>query len=104
MEEKEQPIQPEVGMGATAIGFTDRYPYTVIEVHKSGKRCKVQEDHAKRLDKNGMSENQSYAYTPNPDGTIVEISRRKNGAWIEVGGGGARFHVGSRRKYHDYSF
>ena len=101
--EKEQPIQPEIGMGATLLGYTDRFPYTVIEVSKNGKRCKVQEDSAVRLDDNGVSESQHYDYIPNPEGEIIAISRRKNGAWIEVGGG-ARFHVGSRRKYHDYSF
>lgn len=101
--EKEQPIQPEVGMGATLMGYTDRYPYTVISVSHNGKRCKVQEDIAIRVDDNGMSECQHYDYTPNPAGEISEISLRKNGAWIEVGGG-ARFHVGSRRKYHDFSF
>lgn len=26
------PVEPEIGMGATRLGYTDRYPYTVVEV------------------------------------------------------------------------
>lgn len=99
-------ITPEVGMGATHIGWTDREPYTVVEVVNAD-TIVVQEDNAKRVDTNGMSESQSYEYTPNPDGRKVTVTRRKNGQWIAKGEPmktGTKFVVGSRSKYHDYSF
>lgn len=104
MDNSKTPV-PEVGMGATRLGWTDRHPYTVIEV-KSPKRIVVQADDAKRIDKNGMSESQDYEFNPNPEGETVEISLRKNGRWIEVGQSskGTSFLIGHREKYYDYSF
>lgn len=96
---------PEVGMGATKIGWTDRHPYTVIEV-LSPKRIVVQEDHAERIDNNGMSECQQYSFTPNPNGIKYELRKAKNGQWYGPGGmrNGGKFVIGRRGKYHDYSF
>jgi len=89
-------------MGATHVGFTDRYPYTIVSVSKSKRLCHVQEDTATRTDKNGMSDQQTYEYTPNRAGKIKVIRLHKDGSWKTSDG--QRFHVGSRRMYHDYSF
>ncbi|MCK9567518.1 hypothetical protein M0R72_01050 [Candidatus Pacearchaeota archaeon] len=103
----EEAVIPVVGMGVTGLGYTDRYPYTVIEVIDD-KTLRIQEDKATRTDTNGMSESQSYDYEADPKGKILTIVLRKNGQWHvkipKVVPEATRFQVGVRRKYHDYSF
>ncbi len=111
--------QPEVviGMGVTICGWTDRYPATIVEVFTKGKSTyiKVQEDFAKRIDKNGMSESQDYEYSANLEGSISTFKREVDGRWSQTyvnpttgrykkydGGKGLR--IGEREKYYDYSF
>jgi hypothetical protein len=97
--------KPEVGMGATVLGWSDRHAGTVIEVSKSGKRIKVRLDKATRIDKNGMSESQEYTYEPDPDGTEYTFSLRQDGKWRLVGEAkGKTVALGYRRHYHDFSF
>lgn len=103
--------EPEVGMGATILAWTDRYGGTVIEVRRSkaGKitAVLVQEDTAVRADKNGMSEHQNYEFAPNPEGQIWEFTMRRNGRLAEKGsrkGQGYGLRIGRREKYYDYSF
>ena len=79
-----------VGMGATRIGWTDRHPYTVIEV-RSPKCLVLREDKATRTDNLGMSDCQSYEFNPDPDGRTVVVTLRKNGKW----GGKGRFKQGA---------
>lgn len=98
---------PEVGMGATILMWTDRHAATIIEVSKSGKSIVVQRDNAKRTDNLGMSDAQSYEYTPNPNGTKTTYTLRKNGAWVRKGSGmknGERLGIGYRNEHYDYSF
>jgi len=104
--------EPQVGMGATLLSWTDRYPATVVEW--DGKIIAVTEDDYVRTDKNGMSESQEYEFTPNPNRARQYFRREKNGSWVsirkneetgrwnrtECGG----LIVGFRKKYHDYSF
>lgn len=96
---------PEVGMGVTKLNWTDRHPFTIVEVI-SAKRIVVHEDNAERTDNLGMSESQRYKFTPNPDAPRVILTKRKNGRWVEVGDSmnGIPYAVGYRQKYHDYSF
>lgn len=93
---------PEVGMGATEISWTDRHAYTVIEII-SPRRIRVQEDTSTRTDSNGMSEVQSYDFTPNLTGRIETLTKRKDGTW-RVMGSQRVFTLGIRMQYHDYSF
>lgn len=98
---------PKVGMGATVLMWTDRTPATIIEVSPSGKTLKAQEDDAKRVDSNGMSDAQQYEYTPNPEGYTTTFTLRKNGSWVRQGESmntGQRLRIGSREKYYDFSF
>jgi hypothetical protein len=96
--------KPAVGMGVTYGCWTDRHAGTIIEVSPSGKTIKVQDDIAKRVDNNGMSECQSYEHSPNPNGQIhvFKITNRKGRkAWRS---GNYVAGLGNRRTYHDYSF
>ena len=107
--------EPVVGMGATLLSWTDRNPATITSVQKVGKFTiiGVKGDNYKRIDSNGMSENQEYEYTPNPD--AAELFFRFDGKfwsrvrmnpetkrWNKIDSGGIR--IGSRQKYHDFSF
>lgn len=76
-------------------------PTTIIQV--SGKRLVLQEDTATRTDNNGMSESQSYEYTPNPNGQIFFATLRKDGRW-RISKVNENVTLNVRRKYHDYSF
>lgn len=106
-----QPI-PTVGMGATLLGWTDRYAATIIAV--TDQIITVREDRAIRTDSNGASEMQEYTYKPDPDGRVfhykfidgawhqVRINERTNHWMTQEGGYGLM--IGHRDHYYDYSF
>lgn len=94
--------KPEVGMGATVLSYTDRHAYTIVEVSKSGKTIKIQEDTATRKDANGMSESQDYEFSRNPKGAIYSARFGKKG-W-KLMGMTSKVLVGVRDFYYDYSF
>jgi hypothetical protein len=91
---------PEVGMAATLLYYTDREPATVVKVY-TPRKIGIKQDHAKRIDKNGMSESQEYEYTPNPEAG-EEIFRLGKRGWKNKGG--TFLSLGIREKYHDFSF
>jgi len=120
--------EPKVGMGATEYMWTDRHPYSVIQVDKKWKGKNfdivvIQRDDAKRVDNNGMSESQTYEYTPNkdgkkiylkglefmhPDGIPVKVYHEVR--WNEQTNRwnkclyGTKVGFGHRQHYHDFSF
>ncbi len=98
-------VRPTVGMPATIILWTDREPATVVAVSPSGKTLTVRECIARRTDRNGMSEAQEYEYSESPAAPVREFRLCKAG-WREVGSGGkgAALRLGTREKYHDFSF
>ena len=65
MQEGAQLGEPYVGMGATEMLYSDRRPYTVQKV-LGPKRVIVTRDSWTRLDGNGRSEEQEYAYESTP--------------------------------------
>lgn len=96
---------PVIGMGATMLCWTDRHAATVTVI-TSPKRIGVVQDVATRTDKNGMSESQSYDYSPGT-GAPQFFTLRKNGAWVLEGESmknGQRLAIGNRDEYHDFSF
>jgi hypothetical protein len=111
--------EPVVGMGATLLSWTDRHAATIVSVEKlASKRygylIGVCADIAKRVDGNGMSEDQTYEYSPGSQehvalyaskvgtGEWVSVYRNDKGRLLKHGGGGLR--IGSRETYHDFSF
>lgn len=96
-----------VGDGATQHLWSDSHAYTVIEV-RSKFQLVLQKDIARRVDKNGMSDQQEYEYERDPQGHTLKVSLRRNGRWYEVGSPGGQgstsYGIGYRREYHDYSF
>ena len=98
--------EPTVGMGATILGWTDRHAATVVEV-PNAKTVVIQRDNAKRTDGLGMSDAQSYDYSPDTDAPRQTFTLRKNGAWVLKGQplkGGRRIKLGIRDEHYDYSF
>jgi len=106
--------EPVVGMGATLLSWTDRNPATIVEVNTKKRYIVVQEDHAVRVDSNGMSEAQEYHFTPNPDANRRIYRKVKSGEWVEhqinpetgrlVQSRSAGLRIGERDKFYDYSF
>lgn len=90
----------EVGDGVTLCWWTDRTACTVIA--RTAKSITIQEDKAMRSDSNGMSDAQSYEYSPNPEGRTFTARMTKRG-W-RVGGQGGQAVIPGRRHYHDFSF
>lgn len=100
-------VKPEVGMGATCHIGTDRYPLTVIEVHRDGKELVLQADSYTRTDNSGMSESQVYAFEENPNAPWVTVTLRKNLRYVPKGEemwNTVFYSVGERRAYSDPSF
>ncbi len=113
---KGQPT-PKIGMGATLIYFSDRSPGTIVFIggKVGGIVVGVQGDSAKRTDKNGMSEMQSYAFTRNLDAGISYFRFDEKRGWRGIrvnpdtdrwvlNGSTTGLRIGERDKYHDYSF
>jgi hypothetical protein len=98
---------PEVGDGATVCKWTDREAGTIIKVNltKEGKIKSViwQKDKAKRSDKNGQSEVQSYEYSKDPKAETFEFFLQKNGQYKSPCQG-TYLAIGIRNEYYDYSF
>jgi len=98
---------PKVGDGATILGWTDRYAATVVAVRETAKQVTVtlQEDHARRVDANGMSESQQYEFTPNPQARlqVFRFAKREDGT-LQGLGDGKKVRLGQRMHYYDFSF
>lgn len=88
------PVTPVVGMGATALLWSDRHAGTIVEVlhYQSGPRkgqiraVVWQRDKATRVDRNGPSDTQSYAYEPNPQAPREVFTLRADGRFVRQGG------------------
>lgn len=99
---------PVVGMGVTHILHSDRNAWTVIKVI-SPKRIVIQRDRSFRVDKNGMSDNQSWEFEPDEQGMTRVITLRSDGRWREAGStkgstkGSTTYLVGSRDEFYDYT-
>ena len=65
--------EPEVGMGATILGWTDRYAGTIARIFNVGKSTyiEVRYDRVERVDGNGLSEQQTYRCQPDPEGAAI---------------------------------
>ena len=92
---------PVVGGPATVLSWSDRKPGTVIGW-----------DDYTRTDSNGMSEDQDYEYTRNPNNPICCFRRDANGwvaiyrneltgRWKKTSGS---VYFGKRERYYDFSF
>jgi hypothetical protein len=101
--EDEAPKKPEVGMGATALMYSDRHAYTIVDV-VSEKLILVQRDKATRTDRNGMDEQQSYAYVADTTVEHVAVRLCKDGRWRNgTMKNGTVFVIGYRDEHYDFN-
>ena len=101
-----------IGDGVTINYYSDEKPATIIEIDTKGKWIKVQEDNAKRIDNNGMSDSQDYEYSRNPNGRIHTFYKtRRKDITLFTNTGRSKYSqydiylsLKLRRAYFDYSF
>lgn len=111
---------PEIGMGVTILGWTDRHPGTIVEIQRKygqiqpniiGITC----DRFERIDNNGMSEIQEYKFTTVSDGHVSyykkdgkgnwrSVHMNENGRWIYNDSKSNHLVIGRRERYYDFSF
>lgn len=90
--------QPVVGMGATRLDWSDKTPFTVVEV-VNPKTVRVRQDKATwRPEKGG------YFYEHAADEETITVTERKGGAWYERGKEHNRFVFGYRRMHLSQEF
>lgn len=98
--------KPEVGMGVTEMLFSDREPYEIVQV-VDDRHLLVRRLDARRTDDNGMSEDQEYEYTSNPQNPTIKLFKTKQGLWRQQHGrslGINKFAIGYAEKYRDPCF
>lgn len=95
---------PPVGELATYVIGTDRYPYTVIEVSASGHRVTLQKRKSRRVDNNGLSENQRWISVEDKDGDTMVVTRRKDGGYRPKGSKAGHVMFGEANSYLDPHF
>lgn len=98
--------EPQVGMGVTEYCWSDRHAYEVIAV-KDARHITVRRLDYKRIDNNGMSEDQEYEFKSNEKNHTCELFLTKKGVWRERIGrslGCDTFGIGRADEYYDYSF
>lgn len=95
--------KPEVGMGVTAIYWSDREPYEIVAV-KDERHITVRAMDSKCLDYYAGE----WEVFPNPNGRTFDLFRTKKGQWRERIGknglGDIIYVVGYASKYRDPSF
>ena len=99
--------EPKVGMGATLVVGSDRYPYTIIIVSENKKTIWATPDGYKPTSRHDYYGTQDYIYTTVINATAEEFTLRKNGRWVKKGESlhtGLGLHIGERRAYQDPSF
>jgi hypothetical protein len=107
MENSSSP-NPQIGMGATMLFWTDRWAGTITKV--KGNTLIWQRDTANRRlheDESTFNDSQSYDYLPNPNSPEYVFTLRKNGRWVKKGEtmyGGTKLSIGHRTEYYDFSF
>lgn len=110
--------EPEPGMGATLLGWTDRYAATIERVFTVGGsvHVEVRRDTAELVAGSTQSEAQEYTFKANPKGAAYLFRRSPEGIWrqvrlnvdsgryVLVQGGGKGLRIGERDEYSDPTF
>lgn len=98
------PPDVKVGDGCTLHLLSDSHAATIVAVSKNRHQIKVQQDTAMRVDANGQSEDQRYAYRPNPSAVVLNYRWARRQTYINRKNAIRRCVVGYRREYYDPGF
>lgn len=107
--DKKKGCEPQVGMGVTHCGWSDRDPYEIIEVIDD-RHIVVRELDAICLTENAyFSESQEYEYKSNPQNRTERLYKNNKGRWVRrIGRNGVdnygSWYIGSAEKYYDPYF
>ena len=81
MEQGSIHITPLVGMKCVQNYYTDRRVCTIVDISKSGKKIKVQDNKVTTIN----FWESKYQIHDELEGKIVEFTLRKNGRWVRLG-------------------
>lgn len=98
------PSIPSVGMPANYGCGSDRYPCTVTEVTRTGHRVITRDAMATLVSGSASDGTAVYEYAENPAGAPTVWTRRKDGAYRQLGCKSTILRIGEYRKYYDPSF
>ena len=114
-------IMPEVGMGVTEVGWSDRHPYEIVEVI-SPRKIRLRAMSAERdptwkpdIIVGGFSGHcvnngeQRWTLKSNPTASTRLATKRKNGKWIwvgqrSIGSDAVGLQLGKAVYFYDYNF
>lgn len=110
--------EPQVGMGATMLAYSDRYAGTIAEVRKSGKEVVVQQDHVLIVGGSIFDGSAVYEYKRNPTACGYVFRKDSKGFWRQCyrepgtdnrvlmhrKGSGFGLYIGRREEYRDPHF
>lgn len=74
--------QPYVGMPATLLSWSDRYPATVIDVNVKKAYIVVQQDEVKVTSGSFWEGNAVCEFSPNPEGSQLIYKKNRKGFWV----------------------
>lgn len=105
--------EPMLGMACTLLGWTDRYPVTIVVI--VGDMITVQEDASIVIEGSQHDGSAVYTYTPNVNGALKTFKRKVGGMWQAVHfnqatkrwrvvKGGMGLRIGERNRYYDPNF
>lgn len=112
---------PKVGMGVTLLGWTDRYPGTIVSVvelvsKRWSYEIEIRDDDYKVVSGSTMDGSAVYEFSPNPNGSkSVYRKNRGTGFWslmrknpdsgkMVMAKSGKGLRIGERDAYYDPSF
>lgn len=96
--------EPEVGVGATLLLWTDRHAYTITKIY-SERKIGVKRDKAISIGPSRYSsESQKYYYEYDNTSPEEIFTKRKNGAWKKMNTNHSVLIIGYRDEYYDPSF
>lgn len=98
-------IEMYVGMPCTWGVWSDAYPAHIQRISDSGKTVWIQDADAVADKKGGHDYfgSQKYIITPDPNGVIRKVTKRKDGKW-KLQGTKHAVYFGHARKYSDPHF
>jgi hypothetical protein len=95
--------EPEIGMGATIVMWSDRLACTIVQITHGGKRIVIQRDTISWIPNPSAPSSPIFQYSPNPQGGIYHATKRKDGSY-RLTRKTTMVWIGTRQEYYDRDF